>query len=197
MKITYGLKNLYYSAATVGEDGKVQYETPKRMPGATEISLSPVGEDTQIKGDDTTFVTITVNQGYDGNVSVLGIPEEFAVNVLGMTKDGNGVLVENAEDVKKQFALLGEFSSETKEKKRWVLYNCTAGRTDFAGKTKEDSVEAQTFSIPLKAAPAEDTGDVKAIAVGDPTAKDAPETFKNWFKAVYVSEKSVEEGVTE
>ena len=98
-----------------------------------------------------------------------------------MTKDANGALVENGDDVAAEFALLGQFMSETTEKKRWVLYNCTAGRTSFAGKTKEESVEAQLYELPITAAPADDTGDVKATVVGT----DADATFKDWFKTVY------------
>lgn len=185
-KITYGLEKLYYAVVTVGEDGTIAYGAPVRMPGASELSLSPLGEDTPVYADNIKYVTITANQGYDGNVTVYGISETFAKDVLGMTVDKNGVLVESANDTKAQFALLGEFASETKEKKRWVLYNCTAGRTDFAGKTKEESAEAQAFAIPIKASPAEDTGNVKASITGDPGETAAPSALKIWFSSVYI-----------
>lgn len=183
-KITYGLKKLAFAKITFGEDGKVTYGKPVMMPGAKAISLSPVGEDVAVYADDINYVNITSNQGYDGNVDVLGVPEQFMTEILGMTKDAKGAMIENADDAKSTFALLGEFSSESKLKKRFVLYNCTAGRTDFASNTKEESPEATVYSIPLTAAPATDTGDVKASVVGG--GDDANEAFDNWYNAVYV-----------
>lgn len=182
-KITYGLKKLAYSKITTGEGGKITYGAPKMMPGARAISLSPVGEDVPVHADDINYVNITSNQGYDGDVTVLGIPETFLTDIMGMTKDANGAIVENADDAKSAFALLGEFSSETALKKRFVLYNCVAGRPDFAGNTKEESPEATEYAIPLTASPATDTGDVKASVVG---GVDANEAFDGWYDAVYL-----------
>ena len=181
MKITYGLSNLYYSKITIGVDGAVTFATPVKLPGGKELSLSPVGDDTKVYADDSVYVNISANQGYDGDLTIYDIPEDFATDILGMTKDVNGVLVENSEDVRPQFALLGEFKTDEAKKKRFVLYNCTAGRCDFASQTKEDSMTANELSIPITASPASDTGNVKATIVG--TASDPK--FAAWFTSVY------------
>lgn len=186
-KITYGLKKLAYSKITMGEGGKITYAKPVLMPGARAIALSPKGEDKDVYADDSSYVTLTANQGYEGNVTVLGIPEAFLTDILGMTKDTNGTIVENADDVKAKFALLGEFSSETALKKRFVLYYCTAGRADFAGNTKEESPEETEYSIPLTISPAPDTGDVKATVVG---GVEANEAFDGWYDAVYLKQEA-------
>lgn len=186
-KITYGLKKLAYAKITTGEDGKITYGTPKMMPGARAISLSPVGEDKPVYADDVNYVTLTSNQGYDGDVTVLGIPETFLTDILGMTKDENGAIVESENDVKTAFALLGEFSSETKDKKRFVLYNCAAGRPDFSGKTKEESPEETEYAIPLICSPASDTGNVKATIVGGAEENTA---FDKWYDAVYLGQEA-------
>ena len=81
-KITYGLKKLAYAKITVGENGAITYGKPVMMPGAKAIALSPVGEDTPVYADDINYVNITSNQGYDGDVTVLGIPEDFMVEIL-------------------------------------------------------------------------------------------------------------------
>lgn len=180
-KITYGLKSLYYSKITTGAGGEITYGTPVAIPGATEMSLSPSGDPVEVYADDTNYVNITVNQGYDGTVSVYGIPETFATDILGMTKDSKDVLFENTEDVQTKFALLGEFATETTNKKRWVLYECTAGRCDFAGKTKEKSFDPTVYAIPIVAAPSSVSGDVKATITG--TTANA--TFAAWFTTVY------------
>lgn len=187
MKITYGLKKLAYAKITTEGTGKITYAAPVMMPGARSIALSPKGEDKDVYGDDINYVTLTSNQGYEGDVTVLGIPEGFLTDILGMTKDTNGAIVENAEDAKKQFALLGEFSSETKEKKRFVLYCCTAGRPDISGNTKEESPEETEYAIPLTCSPSPDTGDVKATVVG---GVEANEAFDNWYTSVYLKNGS-------
>lgn len=181
MKITYGLSNLYYSKITVSDAGAVSFATPVKLPGGKELSLSPVGEDTKVYADDTTYVTISANQGYDGDLVLYDIPEGFATDILGMTKDKNGVLIENSDDVRPQFALLGEFKTDAAEKKRFVLYNCVAGRCDFSSQTKEDTATPNELSIPITASPASDTGNVKATVVG--IASDPK--FAAWFTSVY------------
>lgn len=184
MKVTYGLKKLAYAKITISAEGVVTYGNPVMLPGAREMSLSPVGEDVAVYADDIAYVTITSNQGYEGDLTLLNVPETFMTEIMGMTKDTNGVVVENAEDAKDSFALLGEFSSETAEKKRFLLYNCVAGRPDFAGKTKEESTEAAEFTLPITCSPASDTGAVKATIVGGITANTA---FDGWYNAVYLS----------
>lgn len=191
-KVTYGLKNLYFAKVAVGANGVVAYGVPKPIPGASEMSLAPKGEDTPVYADDTTLVSLTINQGYDGDITVYGIPDDFTSDILGMTQDANGVFIESADDVKNQFALMGEFSSESTTKKRWTMYNCKAGRTDFASKSKADKTEAQAFKIPIVATPAEDSGHVKATVTNDRSN----EIFASWLSSVYVSSGKMEQKVT-
>lgn len=183
MKITYGLKKLAYAKITVDTGGKITYARPVMLPGARAIALSPKGENKDVYADDINYVTMTSNQGYEGDVTVLGISETFLTDILGMTKDTNGAIVENAEDTKTQFALLGEFSSETKEKKRFVLYYCTAGRPDISGSTKEETPEETEYTIPLTCSSSPETGDVKATVVG---GVEVNEAFDNWYESVYL-----------
>lgn len=182
-KITFGLSNLYYSKITESEAGAITYATPVRLPGAKEMSLSASGELTQIYADDVVYVTVDAAAGYEGDLTILTVPEAFCTDILGMTKDSNGVLVENENDTMYPFALLGEFKTESTERKRFVLYNCSAAKPDFGGTTKEDSVEAQEFSINITAAAASDTGAVKATCTNDTATKTQ---FDAWFTQVYV-----------
>lgn len=182
-KITYGLSNLMYATISVDESGDITYNTPKSLPGAKEMSLEPTGESTKIYADDKVYVTISPGTGYDGDLTVLTVPEVFATEVLGMQKDKKGVLIESEDDVQTPFALLGEFKTDTATKKRFVLYNCTAGKTSFGGKTKEESVEAQEYAIPITVTAASDTGIVKAVATNEEATKTQ---FDSWFTQVYI-----------
>jgi phi13 family phage major tail protein len=182
-KITFGLSNLYYATVTESEGGTITYGTPVAWPGARELSLSATGEPTQVYADDMVYVTINPTAGYDGDLTMLTIPETFYTDVLGMTTDENGVLVESENDNQNQFALLGEFKSETTDRKRFVLYNCSANKPDFGGTTKEEGVEAYEFTIAITATAANDTGAVKCTVTN---ATETKTQFDGWFTEVYV-----------
>jgi phi13 family phage major tail protein len=184
-KVTFGIKNVYYAPKTVSEGGVVSYGTPVRLPGASEISLPTVGDPVKVYADNVVYVKFNVNQGYEGNLSIYNIPESFSKDILGMTTDGNGVLVENASAVQKDFALMFEFDTDTAKTKRSVLYNVSAGRPDQNGKTKEESIDPEAYSIPIAATPLEGTEWVKASIVGDSTNT----TWANWFSSVYTPDE--------
>ncbi len=180
-KITYGIKNVYYAKLTTSASGIVTFGTPTAFPGAKEISLPPVGDPVKVYADNIVYAKFHVNQGYDGNLSVYNVPEDFAKEHLGMSVDENGVLVEDASGTQSDFALLFEFNTDTTDTKRVVLYNCSAGRPNVNGKTKEQSVDPELFSIPISAAPATDTEYVKASIVGS----SSDSTWNSWFSSVY------------
>lgn len=191
-KVTYGIKNVHYALKTVSESGTVTYGSPVPLPGASEMSLPPVGDPVKVFADNVVYAKFNVNQGYDGTLSIYNIPDHFARDVLGMTLDNNGVLVENASAVQSDFALIGEFNTDTVKTKRFVLFNCSAGRSDINGATKEDTVDPQPFSIPITAAPLDGTEYVKASIVGDSTNA----TWASWLSSVYTPATATQYKVT-
>ncbi len=81
-KIQFGLTNVYYAPYTVVAEA-ITYETPIRIPGAVEISLEPRGDMVEFYADNMLYYSASNNQGYDGNLSVANIPEQFAIDALG------------------------------------------------------------------------------------------------------------------
>lgn len=181
-KITYGLSNLYYAKVT-NTGGVITYATPVAIPGARELTLDVSGEPTIIWADNIQYVTIGANSGYEGSVTALTVPTSFYTDILGMTLDANDVLVESEDDTLAQFALLGEFDTEDTERKRFCLYNCTASKPSFGGSTKEDTVEAYEFEIPITATAAIDTGFIKSSVTN---AAESLTEFNGWLTSVYV-----------
>lgn len=177
-KVKYGLKNVHYSVITVA-NGVPSYATPVPIPGAVNLSLPPAGEKTEFYADDIAYYQAWANDGYEGTLEIALIPDSFRTDVLGETEDANGALIENANAVPKEFALMFEFNGDVKAN-RHVLYNCSTSRPNVEGKTKEKRVDPQTETLNITASPAVDTGDVKAkIAYG----KTGYDTF---FSTVYV-----------
>ena len=128
----------------------------------------------------TAYYVINNNMGYDGDLELAMIPEDFRVSALNETLDDNKVLIEDANSELNRFALLFEFDGDVKHI-RHVLYNCSASRPGIEGKTNEESREIQTETLTIKATPLP-SGVVKA-KTGNETDSTV---YADWYKAVYM-----------
>ena len=178
-KVRFGLKNCHYAKATFDEDGNVTYAKPVRLPGAVSLSLDPEGENENFYADDIVYYVLNNNAGYEGDLELALIPEEFLKDILHEEEDANGVLTENANNEFERFALLFEFTGD-KNAIRHVLYFCSASRPSVEGETKEDEKEVQTEELSIIAS---------ALANGAVKAKTSSNTSKAvydaWYDAVY------------
>lgn len=183
-KIKYGLKNVHYAVITEA-GGVVHYATPKPIPGAVNISLSPAGEKVEFYADDLLYFGTNTNQGYEGTLEIARIPDSFREDVMLEELDANGAYIENSSATPKNFALLFEFNGDVKAT-RHVLYKVNAARPDVAGSTKTKNIEPQTETLNITASPATDTYYVKASlpASSDPS-------YINFFGGVYLKDAVV------
>lgn len=180
-KIKYGLKNVHYAAVTEGADGSISYGTPKPIPGAVTLSLKANVEKEDIPADDIPdYATVYDNKGYDGELEIQILPDDFKTDILGETLDTNGVLVENKDAEPKNVALLFEFSGD-KNKARHIMYNCSVTKPDIESSTKGDKAESKTDKLTFLASPAKDTGNIKAKVYSDNSK------YATWFSSVYLS----------
>ena len=179
-KVKYNLKNAHYAMLQTSEEGVVSFGTPVALPGAVSISLDANGEPENFYADGTAYYVINNNMGYDGDLELAMIPEDFRVSALNETLDDNKVLIEDANSELNRFALLFEFDGDVKHI-RHVLYNCSASRPGIEGKTNEESREIQTETLTIKATP---------LPSGVVKAKNGNETdstvYADWYKAVYM-----------
>ena len=179
-KVRFGLKNCHYAKATFDENGNVTYATPVRLPGAVSLSLDPEGENENFYADDVVFYVLNNNAGYEGDLELALIPEEFLKDILHEEEDANGVLTENANNELERFALLFEFTGD-KHAIRHVLYCCSESRPSVEGETKEDEKEVQTEELSIIAS---------ALANGYVKAKTSVNTsdavYNGWYDAVYM-----------
>lgn len=188
-KIKYGLKNVHVALQTES-DGEYSYGTPQAIPGAVSLSLDAEGESSAFYADDIVYYKSPGNNGYSGDLELALIPEWFRINVLGETKDSNGVLIETASSAQAvRFALLFEFQGDVKAT-RHVMYNCTCGRPSVGSQTKEENIEPQTETLSMSCEPRAD-GLVKAKTGDDVETTDT--TYTGWYDTVYVPEAETTE----
>lgn len=178
-KVKYNLSNVHYAKATVDADtGAITYATPVHIPGAVSISLDAAGEPSHFYADGYAYYTLNNNSGYEGDLEMALIPDQFRIDILGETTDKNGVLVESADAQLSNFALLFEFDGD-QSKTRHCMYYCSASRPAVAGSTNEEEIEVQTETLTIKASPMPN-GAVK----GKCTKTDS--AYATWYTAVPV-----------
>ena len=182
-KIRYGIKNCYYSVATISTTGTATYSTPVALAGAVSLSLSAQGDTTKFFADNIVYWTGVSNQGYEGDLELAKIPDSFYTDCLGYIADANGVLLEDANAAPVHFALMFQFEGDA-HAKRVVMYNCVASRPNVEGNTKEESIEPKTETISITATTIYnsvlDKDIVKASATPAQTAQ-----YNSWLTAVY------------
>lgn len=181
-KVKYNLKNVHYAPITeeAAGNGFPTYGTPVAWPGAVELSLEQQGSISKFYADGITYWQSAKNNGYEGDLTMALILDQFRVDCLGEVLNEDKVYLENATAKSTPFALLFEFEGDTSGTKH-VLYNCTATRPKIEGKTTEEEIEPGTEALTISAA-ALANGYVKA-RTGDATTE---EVKGAWYTTVYI-----------
>ena len=178
-KVTYGLENVHYAPITLNsETNKITYGTPKRIPGAVELSLEKKGDMVEFPADNITYFAKDNNLGYDGTAIFAKLPDDFLIEILG-EKIQDGVQVELADSANKQFALLFQFEGD-KHKNLYVLYYCSASRPSVASKTNSTG-EPNTQELKFVSSPRPGDKLVKARTNSETPA----DILENWFMSVF------------
>lgn len=186
-KVKYGLSKCYYAVATIAANGSATFGTVKPLPGAVSLSLDAQGEITPFRADNMDYWTSSSNNGYEGDLEIAIIPEDFKKDVLNQYEDTTQkVFYETTDADPTHFALLFQFEGDA-HATRHVMYNCVATRPQVSGETTPTGgVEPQTETISITAASiynaALDKSLVKASSKSDTT--DA--VYNAWFSAVTI-----------
>lgn len=158
-KVTFGLSNVHYALATLGEDGSWTYGIPKKLIGAQEITTEAIGGSTQVYADDKVIATLVSNSGTTVTLKLTEVDDEFKKDIFGFKTDSNGNLVEVVNSEVKTFALGYEIQGDIKARRIWYFL-CTATPIGEASKSKTDSIEANGISLNITARPIEAGNDL-------------------------------------
>ena len=180
-KVKFGLSNVHYAIKSRAEDGTISYAKPVPIPGAVNLSLDQEGEITPFYADNIVFYSANKNNGYSGNLEIADIHKSFYIDVLGYKEDTNVAIVENADAIIKEFALLYEVKGDEKPR-RAVLYNCNATRPSVNAETSEDSAKPNTDTLKLTATAREDNKNVKAVME---LSDENSEAYNSFYTSVY------------
>lgn len=185
-KVKFGLSNVVMAPFTINEQGQYVYENPISVPGAVNLSLSPVGDSNDMYADNVIYYQNTANQGYEGDLEVALIPDSIRTALLGESIDSNGALIEKATDKAKGFAFGFQIDGDQAQRKFWY-YNCKLSRPANNGQTKESSVTPQTDTLNIKAMPRLTDKAVRVYL--DPTSSNEA-AYNSFFTSVYEAEAS-------
>lgn len=181
-KVKYGLKNVYYSVATIDDSTHAAtYATPVAFPGAVSMSLDAQGELTPFRADNIDYWVGNSNNGYQGDLEMALITDGFKKDILGQVIDANGMLVELKDVEAVHFALMFQFEGDDAAT-RHILYNCTATRPAAAGQTTEETIEPQTETVQITASSIYNTSFGEEIVKA--SCKRGDTDYDNFFSAV-------------
>lgn len=178
-KVKYGICNVHYAKATLADDNTVTYGTPVALPGARALTISPTSELGKFYADNILYYQTPGSSGYEGNLELAVIPDDFCVDILGDVRDSKGGIVEVNLAQGSYFALLFQFEGDSKAV-RHCLYYCKANRPELTSETAEETVEPGTESLTLSATARPGDGYVKYRTTVDVDE----EVYNSWFTAV-------------
>jgi phi13 family phage major tail protein len=191
-KVKYGLKNVHYALVTetVATDGSgaitSTYGSLKALAGAVSLSLSSSASKSVFRADDSDYFITYGQGGYEGDLEVARVNENFLKDVLNLKEDNDKILVEDSDAFKtvNYFALVFEFDGDQQATKH-CLYKCSASRPNIASQTtgENGSIEPQTETLTITAVPRADADKYIHLQTQDSTTTAVIEA---WYSAVPV-----------
>lgn len=189
-KVKFGLKNVHYALVTetVATDGTISssYGDVKAIAGAVSLSMSSTASKSVFRADNSDYYVSYGEGGYEGDLEVARVNEDFLKDVLGFVEDNDKILVEAGAAFKtvNYFALTFEFDGDQKATKH-CLYKCSASRPNIASQTTGEggTTDPQTETLTITAVPRADADKYIHLQTQDTTSTAVVEA---WYTAIPV-----------
>lgn len=191
-KIKYGLCNVYYAKITAyalnqtTNKYEYTYATPVKFPGAVNLSLSSQASSNPFYADNGIYSTSDTNPGYEGDLEMAKIIDDFRKDILGEVYDSTKKQwFESSDAVRAEFALLFEFDGDV-SKTRHCLYRCKATLPDIASQTKQETVDPVTETVTITVMPRENDHEIRTRCGTDGM------NYDTWYSAVNQPDDAVQ-----
>lgn len=181
---TVGSTGVTVGASTNLTAGTTGWGTPTAIPGAVRWTPSAVGQESKFYADNMTFHTVTSNDGYTAELEMALIPDAVLVEMLGWKTDTNGVVVEVADGLQKEFAILFEVKGDERNR-RAVHYRCKASRPAKEHTTTGETIEPKSDVLSVTVMPIELNGE-KVIKGTMERSVVSDAVFDAFFNTVYI-----------
>ena len=114
-KVKYNLKNVHIAV----KKASGTYDTPFELPGAVNMSLSPQGGLEPFYADGIKYSVSSTNNGYEGDLEIALVTDEFRTQIFKEYTDNNKVMFEDADAPTVEFALGCQIDGDAKETMFW------------------------------------------------------------------------------
>ena len=153
-KIEYGIEKIKIWPIETETGDEITYSDKSiNWPGAVSLKLTALGDTTNIHADNSAYITIVANNGFEGEMESYQLPEEVALEILGQIKDSNGALIEKSDARIKSFGMAYEFIGDKKNARIFAPYCSLTQRPGDEKTTKGESVEPGAYVFNFNMAP--------------------------------------------
>ena len=178
-----GCQSLYFAEVTKDDSTGSTFGDPFAVPSLTSIEIKDNADSVTFYSDDTTEQVIPTFSGKEVTIELGYISNELEAKLTGQ-KYVNGVLVQQANFVSKEYAMMFKAPKSKGGYQYVVLYKGAIARSESAYKSKEDSIEGQTVTLTGTFMPLLSNNLVGAKADDTDTNKSA--LISTWFSQVPV-----------
>lgn len=182
-KVTFGLENVHIAFFDKTAVDQLAWKAPIHIPGAVSWTPTAQGETSTFHADNMSYFVISSNNGYNGPLVIANLTDEVKAEMYGWEIDDNGMLVEIADAIPNNYALIGQVSGD-KRKRKFIYYDCQSSRPEKAANTQSESITPDTTTLNITSSPIQIGG--KTIVKGDLELSDTNAAiFNSFFTEVY------------
>lgn len=182
--VSVGLKDFYYAVLTKDDETGVTYSTPKKIAHAITAKVTPTVNTATLYADNGPILTANALGEIAVELNVVDIPFDVQVELLGLTVNADGVVIDNAEDQAPEVAIgFRRTTSANTSRLTWLLKGKFSLPAE-EGATQGDTPEFQTPTITATFLKRIYDGNWRyRLDTGSATASE--EVAAEWFSAVY------------
>lgn len=163
---TIGMKHVVLAEVIKDDETGTEYGAAEQMIGAVDATITPQNTEAEVQyADDGEYDAVYPDPESEFRLQMVDIPLEWRSKLFGHRFDANGVLLKNAKDKQKYFAV-GFMSEKADHTFRYVwLYKVRAAPMTENYATKEgETVTRQTGEVVFSAMKRNSDGEYQAIA---------------------------------